>query len=289
MFTTLRYTFTWMRGQILGWGLSVAALGLMIVPFYSVFMDRQEDFVKMIEGYPPEFLAFFGGDAITIMTPEGFLGMYGFSMLPVILGIFAVITGSGMFAGDEEAGRLDLILAYPVGRTRLFWGRTLAFVAAMSAILVIGWLGFSILLDGSKMEISWGEMALPFLPVLAQGLVYGLFALLMSMLLPSRSLAAMAAGILMVASYFLTSMSSLNEGLAKVAQFLPYHYFQSGAAIRGLNLEWLLGLLTVSGLMAALAWLVFLRRDIRRGGEGSWRSIINLGKRRAAVPLPNIG
>ena len=268
---TFRYTFTWMRGQILGWGLGIAALGLIIVPFYKVFMDRQEDFMKMVEGYPPEFLAFFGGDATTLMTPEGFLGMYGFAMLPVIIGIFTVIAGSGLLAGDEESGRLDLILAHPVGRMRLFWGRTLAFAAALAAILTIGWLGFSILLGSSGMEISWGEMALPFLAVMAQGLVYGVMALLLSMLLPSRSLAAMIAGIFMVASYFLTSMSFLNECLAKIAIFLPYDYFQGGGALKGLNLEWFLGLLVASAVMAGVAWLLFLRRDIRLGGEGSWR------------------
>ena len=51
----------------------------------------------MVESYPPEFLAFFGGDVATLATPEGFLGMYGFSMLPVIVGIFAVLAGSGLW------------------------------------------------------------------------------------------------------------------------------------------------------------------------------------------------
>jgi ABC-2 type transport system permease protein len=272
MKTTFRYTISWMRGQILGWGIGIAALGLIVVPFYKVFMvDKQEDFLKMIEGYPPEFLAFFGGNAAVLMTPEGFLGMYAFSMLPVIIGIFAVIAGSGLLASDEENGRLDLILAHPIGRTRLFWGRTGAFAAALAGIMVIGWLGFCVLLGGSGLPITWGEMALPFLPVLVQGLVYGTLALLLSMLLPSRSMAAMGAGVIMVASYFLSSMSSLNENLAAIARFLPYDYFQGGEALNGLRMDWLLGLLGTCAIMAGLSWLIFLRRDIRLGGEGSWR------------------
>jgi ABC-2 type transport system permease protein len=283
MKTTFRYTFTWMRGQILGWGIGIAALGLIVVPFYKVFMvDKQEDFLKMIEGYPPEFLAFFGGDASVLMTPEGFLGMYAFSMLPVIIGIFAVIAGSGLLANDEENGRLDLILAHPVGRVQLFWGRCLAFVAALAGIMLIGWLGFCILLGSSGLPFTWGEMLLPFVPVLAQGLVYGMLAVLLSMLLPSRSMAAMGAGVVMVASYFLSSMASLNEKIGQVAQFLPYDYFQGGDALSGLKMDWLLGLLGVSAAMALLAWLLFLRRDIRLGGEGSWRLPIFHGKRAAA-------
>ncbi len=271
MLTTLRYALAQFRGQILGWGLGVAALGLILIPFYDVFMEQQADFMQMLESYPPEFLAFFGGDAASMATPEGYLGMYGFSMLPVIVGIFAVIAGSGLLASDEESGRLDLIVAHPVSRAGLFWGRLAGFAVSAAAILILGWLGFAILLGASTLDVSWGEMALPFLPLLAQVLLYGTLALLFSMLLPARRLAAMAAGLVMVASYFLSSMAALNENLAAVARFLPYDYFQGGEAMNGLNLTWFFGLLAASAVLALLAWWRFLRRDIRVGGEGGWR------------------
>ena len=271
MLTTLRYALSSLRGQILGWGLGVAALGPILVSFYDVFMGQQADFMQMIESYPPEFLAFFGGDAASLATTEGYLGMYGFSMLPLIVGIFAVIAGSGLLASDEESGRLDLIVAHPVSRAGLFWGRTLAFVAASLGIVILGWLGFSILLGGSSLDVTWGQMALPFLPLLAQILIYGALALLLSMLLPARRLAAAGAGIVLVASYLLTSMSGLNESLEAGARFLPYDYFQGGEALNGLDWASFLGLLAASGLLALLAWWRFQRRDIRIAGEGGWR------------------
>ena len=89
MLTEMRYSLIRLRWQILGWGLGIASLGLIIVGFYDTFMEQQEDFLRMVESYPPEFLAFFGGDVATLATPEGFLGMYGFSMLPVMLGAYA--------------------------------------------------------------------------------------------------------------------------------------------------------------------------------------------------------
>lgn len=283
MLTTLRYTLSSLRGQILGWGLGVAALGLILVPFYDVFMEQQADFLQMIESYPPEFLAFFGGDAASLATTEGYLGMYGFSMLPVIVGIFAVIVGSGLLASDEESGRLDLIVAHPVSRTGIYWGRTLAFVAASLGIMIVGWLGFSILLGGSSLDVTWGQMALPFLPLLAQALLYGALALLLSMLLPARRLAAAGAGVVLVLSYLLTSMAGLNESLAAVARFLPYDYFQGGEAINGLDWPSFLGLLVASAALALLAWWRFQRRDIRVAGEGGWRmpSLRNRGRAEA--------
>lgn len=280
MLTTLRYTLASLRGHILGWGLGVAALGLILVPFYDVFMGQQADFLQVIENYPPEFLAFFGGDAASLATTEGYLGMYGFSMLPVIVGIFAVIVGSGLLASDEENGRLDLIVAHPVSRTGLFWGRSLAFVAASAGILILGWLGFCILLGGSSLDVTWGQMAVPFVPLLAQILIYGALALLLSMLLPARRLAAAGAGLVLVTSYFLSSMSSLNESLAAVARCLPYEYYQGGEALKGLDWGSFLGLLAASAVLALLAWWRFQRRDIRVAGEGSWRlPSLRLGRR----------
>ena len=271
MFTTFRYTLRGYRGQILGWGLGVAALGAMIVRFYDVFMAERADFLQMVEAYPAEFLAFFGGDVATLVTPAGFLHMYGFSMVPLILGIFAVMVGSGLLASDEESGWLDLIIAHPVSRAGLFWGRVLALTAATAAILILSWLGFSILLGSSTMDITWGEMALPFVSVLAQTAVYTALALFLSIILPSRRLAASGAGLVVAASYVLASLSAMNDSLSTLAKLLPYEYFQGGEAIRGLDLAPLLGLLGVSAALVLLAWWRFERRDIRVAGEGGWQ------------------
>jgi len=79
------------------------------------------------------------------------------------------------------------------------------------------------------------------------------------------------AGGVTVASYFLSSMATLNESLAAVARFLPYHYYQGGEALGGLDWIPLLGVLAASGALLVLAWWRFERRDIRVAGEGSWR------------------
>lgn len=270
MLTELRYALIRFRSQIVGWGLGIAALGLIIVTFFDTFMQQQENFLRMIENYPPEFLAFFGGDAATLATTEGYLGMYGFSMLPVIIGIFAVIAGSGLIAADEESGRLDLIMAHPLGRSAFFLSRLLALVITTVAILFLGWLGFSLLLGTSSLDVTPMEMILPFLSVLVQSLIYSSLALFLSMILPARRLAAIGAGLVLVISYFVTSLSFLNESLTTIGQFLPYAYFQGSEAISDFNLGWFLGLLTASLLVSVLAWWRFVRRDIRVVGEGSW-------------------
>lgn len=271
MKTTFRYTFRWMRAQVLAWGLGIAGLGLILVSFYDTFQAEQGGLLRLIENYPPELLAFFGADMASFATPQGYLTMYGFSMLPLIIGIFAVLAGSGLLASDEEGGQLDLIIAHPVGRRALFWGRAAALAGASVGILTVGWLGFVLLLGGSSLQVTTVQMALPFVDVLAQALIWGALALLLSMVLPSRSMAAAVSGAVLVTSYFLSSLSGLNPSLGALARWLPYDYFQGGESINGLQWTNFLGLLAVTAALAVLAWQLFERRDIRVAGEGGWR------------------
>jgi ABC-2 type transport system permease protein len=169
-----------------------------------------------------------------------------------------------------------LILAHPVSRTSLFWGRVLGFAAATLAILFIAWLGLVLPMGLTSMNLGWGEVALPFLSLFGVLMVFGAAALLFSMLLPSRSTAGMAAGFILVASYIVTSLDRMlqmqgNASLETAVKFTPLNYYQGGNAIGGLNAGWLIGLLVVSAVLAALAGWRFERRDIRVAGEGSWR------------------
>jgi len=279
LWITFCYTFKSLRGQTLGWGLGLALYGLMIVSMYDSMAAQQDQLQQMIASYPQEFLAFFGGDANSLITPAGFLGMYAFSMMPVIISVFAVLAGSGLIVSDEERGRLDLIITHPVGRSAFFFGRALGILAASVAIMLLGWLGFSLMLGSSSLGFSWGQMLVPFLALLAQTLVYVALGLLLSMLLPSRGLAAMLTGVILVTSYFVSSLSFMDERMATLAKLMPYHYFQTVLSFQELNLGWLFALLGAAVLMTLFAWLRFLRRDIRLSGEGSWRLPL-LSKRR---------
>lgn len=261
------------RGAILGWGLSLALLGMYLMPFYDTLSKQQETLKTLLESYPPELMAFFGSTSnmTALFTPEGYLGFEFFSYLPLILGIFAVLAGSGLLVSDEENGTLDLVLAHPVSRSALFLGRLLGFFTVVAGILAVIWLGLVVGERSSIIDLSGSELARPFLSLGAVLLLLGTLALMLSLLLPSRRLAATVSGMALVASFFVTSLARLDEGLEALARFSPLNYYQSGVAILGLNGDWLLGLAGFAALFAVVAWWRFERRDIRVGGEGGWR------------------
>jgi ABC-2 type transport system permease protein len=270
MFVELKHALRNSLGQILGWGIGLALLGLVIVPMYDSFAAQGEAFEEMMEMFPAEVMVFFG-DLGAMATPEGWLSIEFFSYMPLILGIYAIQAGTGLLAKDEEGGTLDLIIAHPVSRLGLYLGRYLAFLFSLAAVLLIAWLGIFLPMGWSSMSLSGIEVARPFLSLFVELVLFGSLGLILSMLLPSRRWASMVSGLLLVASFFITGLSQLNDDLEGLARMSPLTYFQNQDAFTSLNGEWIFGLLVAGVVFFLLAGWRFLRRDLRVAGEGGWK------------------
>lgn len=270
MFVEFRHALRGYLGQILGWGIGLALLGLLLVPMYDSFAAQGEAFEEMMDLFPSEVMAFFG-ELGAMSTPEGWLSIEFFSYMPLILGIFAIQAGTGLLAKDEEDGILDLLIAHPVSRLSLFIGRYLAFLFAMAAVLFIAWLGIMVPMSWSTMSLEWIEVARPFLALYMEMVLFGSLGLALSMFLPSRRWASMVSGLLLVASFFITGLSQINDDLESVAWLSPLKYYQPQESFAGLNGEWIFGLVTAALVFFLLAGWRFLGRDLRVAGEGGWK------------------
>jgi ABC-2 type transport system permease protein len=269
MFAEFKHTFLQKRGQMIGWGIGLALYGLLMVLLYDSIVSI-EGFEQLMASYPEEIMAFFG-DMLAITTPQGYIDVYYFTYMNLIIGIFAVGAGASLLVSDEEGGILDLVLAQPISRTSLFLGRLLGLAAALAVVLTVSWLSWVIPAGGTTMDLSWLEFLRPFLPLFAQLFLFASLALLLSLMLPSARMAGMTCGGLLVANYLLIGLSNINEDLKAIVEYTPLYYYQGGRAIAGINWTWLGGLLGAALLILLLAWWRFQRRDIRVGGEGGWR------------------
>jgi ABC-2 type transport system permease protein len=272
MLAVYRHTLKHYTGQILGWGIALGLLCAYGLLLYDTLVDPtvQQQYMQLISSYPPELMTFFG-DMNQMFTPDGFLNTIFFSYIPIVIGIFSIFTGASLLVGDEEKGILDLVLAHPISRTKLFISRLGAFITATTLILIISWLGFVVTLPKTSLQTTLWELILPFLSLLSLLIFFGTLTLLLSMLLPSLQVAAMTSGLILVTSYFLTSLARLSEKLRPIERFFPMHYYQGGLALTNINWGWFGLLVGLSILFAVLALMLFERRDIRVSGESGWR------------------
>jgi len=269
MLAEFKHTLRRMRGQIIGWSIGIGLYGYLMVALFDSIVGI-EGFDELMASYPQEIMGFFG-DLMAITTPKGYIDVYYFNYMPVIIGIFAVSAGASMLVRHEEEGILDLLMAYPISRAGLFWGRLLGYFASVAIILLVSWFIWWAPSRNTGLDLTALEIARPFLPLMAELLLFGFLALLLSMILPSARMAGALTGGLLVANYLLIGLSNLNEELEPFMEYTPLKYFQGGAAIDGINWEWIAALLGATLLLALLSCWRFQRRDIRVGGEGGWR------------------
>ena len=270
MSATFFYMLRRYRLSVVFWGLSLAVIGTFVVLMYGSVADKQKSIERIMKGMPLIVKAL-AGDVSQFVTPVGWLHLKYFFVVPVSFGVFAVVTGAGVFVHDEEQGRLDLLMAYPLSRTRLFLARCASLAVATCLIVLVAWIGMSAALPYTELGVSAAGIVLPFVSLFLLMSFFQALALCFSIILPSRNIAAGAAGIILIVSFFLEVFVHVKPKLMMVARLFPLRYYQGGMATHGLNVLDLLVLLVATSLALGVAWKLFLSRQIRVMGEGSFR------------------
>ncbi len=285
MMAIVLQTIKRMRGAILGWGLSFTALAVLVGAIFDSVAAQGAALDQLLESFPPGFMAMFG-EVQKLNTAAGFLGMELFSYTPFVLGIFAVLAGSGLILSDEEDGVLDLLLANPISRSTFFAGRVIGLAVASAAILLLMFIGLQLAqLVSAEMHLSATIFLRALTLLYIQILFFAALALMFSFLLPGRTLAAMLSGVLLIFSYFSTTLTAVDDRLAQIAKFSPIYYYPGGKVLL-VDANWgqqtvLLGIIV---FFVAVAWWQFKNRDLRVSGEDVWR--LPLPWRRA---MPDVG
>jgi len=259
--------------MILGWGFGLGLLGFYLFDIYDSFFGQQVDLRELFAVFPEELMAFFGGN-LNLFEPGGFIHMEFFSYMPVILGIMINANASGLIAKKEEDGTLETIMAQPISRTAQFWSRWFALVMSLALILGIIWAGFALgLTQSTTIDLTQAQLINPFISLFAILLVFLGLSILFSMLFASSGAASLLSGLVLIASFFITSLANIDERLEGINHFSPMKYYEGGGAVDGLNGEYLLILFGMAILFSIAAWLVFNGRDLRFGGSGGLRFV----------------
>jgi ABC-2 type transport system permease protein len=249
------------RRMLVGWVVGITAVGVLYAVFYPAIASPE--YAEMMESFAPELMEALGFTAIT--TPAGYLGSTTFGILgPGLTIIFGAWLGIRAVAGDEESGRLDLLLAHPVSRARVAVERFGALIVAMLLAALVLLLALVVVSGPADLgSIGLGNLAAGSIHLAALGICFGGLALGVGAATGSRAVTAAVVAVVGVASYFGNTLAARIDLIAWARDVSPFHYYAGGRPLENGPQPIDLGvLLLAAGVFVMLGIVRFDRRDV---------------------------
>jgi ABC-2 type transport system permease protein len=253
------------RNAIIGWGIGLCLFPVLYVGLYPSFADQMDNFYEILD------LAFYKAMGISMASFEGYMASTVTNLVPLILCIYAVINGTGTLAGEEDSGRLELIVALPIPRWQIVAVKAAALGIALFGILTIAATGAALTLVaiGSQVEtlVTPVDLFFSLLAAWPLAMAFGMISLFLGAFSPSRRTAAMLATIVVLASYLGSNLTGMISSLEAVQKFFLFYFYEATAEAleNGQQIGNTLVLLAAALVAFGVAGFFFQRRNITVG------------------------
>lgn len=251
----LRRSATW-------WAVGIAIFALVNAAFWPSL--ESSDSLASLQDMGGDLLEAFGAQNLT--TPAGYLDGQMFAlMLPLLLAGMAIAMASGVTAGDEDAGRLELLHALPVARREVWLSRFAAVTLSVFAVaVVVAVVTMASVVMFSLDGVSWWGVVSATLACAVLALFHGAVAYLVAGLGRPRALAAGAAVALLVAGYVVSFVFPLADSLRSAQKASPWYWALGEQPVSNGIAVWpVIGLAGLTAVLVAAGTLAVERRDIR--------------------------
>lgn len=249
-------------GAVVGWGIGLILFGALYI---SVFPEMGEQMAGLAD------LSIYRALGMDLSSFAGFIASVVLQFLPLLLGIYAITTSTDALAGEEDSGRLELVLAMPLKRWQIVTTKALAIALTALAILVIAGAGNALVLQAIKATTPVDVTPVQLFGAILNGwpitMTFAMLGLFLGAYLPNRRAAALTVTVLFVASFFGKTLTGLVDSLAGVRRFSVFTYLDTSVSVfsEGVQVGDVALLLGLAALFFVLALLSFQRRNVTVG------------------------
>lgn len=251
------------RNSLIGWSVVILLIAYAVGTAASVAKDAAA-LQTLFAALPPVLQKLAGADLMAHNPVDGYLAMKWFMLLPVIMGIYAVLTAAAIVARENERGTIGYVLSLPIERGRLLRDRFLVLAGGLAWLYFVNWLALLLGVKSVALSGTPSRWALLLLGHFAINLAMAGITLFLSLYLPSW-IRAVQVGVGVVVGLYLVD-TGLMMGNAPTVWRAPFLYglVDIRSALLEGNLPWsaLLVGLVVTLLTLYLADRRFARQQI---------------------------
>lgn len=255
------------RNAILGWSLGLCFFPLVYIGIYPSVAEQMAGLAD---------LELYKAMGMSLGTFPDWVGSILIVFMPLIASIYAIINGTGTLAGEEQDGRLEMIVTLPLPRWQIVTAKAMALaISSVIMFLVVAVVSVFVFQSiESQIESNLAAIDLFNAVMSAYPLVFavGMIGLFLGAFAPSRRIAGTISAVVLVVGYFGNNLANSTTALEPFVPFFLFTYLDasSQAVMEGQQTGDILVLITVGLVSFALAVFCFQGRNLTVGGW-SWQ------------------
>lgn len=265
MFNLFRKTIYDKRFFIIGWSIGLAFFAFLMLLFFPAFKDSGIE--KLFSSLPPELKSLKGlmGDVGTLSSPSGYLAGQFFDIrMPMFISVFSVILAVALSVKDEEDGYFRTLLALPLSRIKLIFGKLLAIILICTVTIIATVVGLYLGAISVNASLDFGIVMKLSLVTLVLSICMTTLIYCIGLMTGKRSITMGLGVIIGAGSFLLTTFAKSVDWLTPYENASLFHYFPAADIVKnGISLSDILVYLGVILISILLAIILFQRRDIR--------------------------
>jgi ABC-2 type transport system permease protein len=250
------------RNGIIGWGLGLCFFPIVYISLYPSVADEMAGLAD---------LEIYQAMGVNLSTFEDWVASILFLFVPLLLSVYAFINGTGTLTGEEEDGRLEMMVTLPLKRWQIVTAKAIALCIATIMILIIvalmGMIVYMAIESQIESELTPFGLTLSMMATWPLVFAFAMMGMFFATFSSRRRIAILIMTVIIVASYFganlITQVPSI-EGLEPIFLFSYLDSTQTGV-LEGQPIGDVLVLLAIGLICFGLAIFFFERRDLTVG------------------------
>lgn len=262
MFRLLLQELKFRWKAIVGWGLGLCFFPLVYIGIYPSVADEMAGLAD---------LEIYQAMGMQLGTFPDWVGSIMLVLLPLVASIYAIINGTGTLAGEEEDGRLEMVVTLPLPRWKIITAKALALSVTILLVLLIVSLAALLVFIGIQDQIDTEIEAVDLMTMVLSTWPFvfamGMLSIFLATFSPTRRVASLISAAVLAVSYFGSNLAGSTTALEPFEPLFLYTYLDgTGQAVReGQAAGDILVLLGIGAVAFALAVFFFQRRKLTVG------------------------
>ena len=249
--------------SLLIWCFIITLLIIIAVAKFSAFAG-DPSMLAILDTLPPSVLEAMNLRAFNLTTIGGFYGVM-FIYFSLMGAIAAALWGSDSISKEERDKTVEFSLVLPVSRSRVITAKALAALVNCLAFVLITWAVSLLSVQSYNPDQGfYNFLMLEMQAMFLIELVFLAVGLMLGCAMKNYKNAGSSAVAIILVTYFLSTISSMDQKLDFLKYFTPFKYVDAGELFRTGKIDGIFLLLSGAIIVISLvtAYVVYNKRDL---------------------------